>query len=290
MYFPQINTRNFVSKFLLLLLVYNCLICLLLNSQSVQCSTNVTLMESLSSSSPATTTPIPPLSKNDNSLSNSSSSSVTTTKSEIPTTTISLIKNRENQGKIAGYDNDDDESTGPEVATEKSTTKITDDNKKDSDFDHDDADEDDDDYEEENGDGNGNEDDGEGPVVGCDGKLSSFVRSFSFSSLVAEDYANLSDYVKLHGAHGHYKTVQDTISVTERITKWITRLRNTKDYSDAVAYVGSLVMDMMYDAEVGPQCLADFQTVLSSAREGHDWPLMCKCDKVFIVVSISPCF
>ena len=118
----------------------------------------------------------------------------------------------------------------------------------------------------------------------CDGRLSTFVRSFDGSSLLPDDYEILAD--RMHSLnyssndrlnYNQIHHINDTLAILERLGKIVEKLRSNKDLSDTVLYIGSVLMDKAYEAKVPAECLADLATIGNALRNMEPWAFKCVC-------------
>ena len=117
------------------------------------------------------------------------------------------------------------------------------------------------------------DDEEDGGCDSCDGKMSSFVRSFEGSAYLPDDIEEVTEFMHKNGAYGHSKNINDTMAVMDRLNVYMEKLKKNKDMTDTIMYVSSVLSDRMYEAQVSSQCMADFMAVGTGIQNIQIWSL-----------------
>ena len=138
--------------------------------------------------------------------------------------------------------------------------------------------------EEENDDDDDEEGDDE-DSSSCDGRLSTFVRTFDGASFLPDDYEHLSEVFSKHGPYRHHKRLEDMLETLNRLWKMAEKVQDNKDLKDTGLYVSSVLSDKLYEAEVSAQCTADLIAIGGGLQALQPWAFKCKKEKNFFCFS-----
>lgn len=110
---------------------------------------------------------------------------------------------------------------------------------------------------------------------GCDGRISSFVRSFDSTDFLPDDYEEISDSIHQKDLYRQIHHINDTLALGQRLFDYGQKLKANKDIESTVLYLSSVFMDKIYAAQISAQCSADLLNVLTGIRNQELWALKC---------------
>ena len=112
----------------------------------------------------------------------------------------------------------------------------------------------------------------------CDGRLSSFVRTFDTSSVLPDDYEQVSETMHNVDIYRQINHINDTIALVQRMIDYGTKLKSNKDIESTILYATSVMMDRIFAAQISPQCQADLMNVMNGIKDQQLWAYKCKFD------------
>mgnify|MGYP007002807133 CR=1 FL=1 len=112
--------------------------------------------------------------------------------------------------------------------------------------------------------------------------LSSFLRSFKLAPFLPDDYRRVTKSMDLGNEdrpgniYNRVNSFNDTLKLVDRLLAYGEKVAENEDFQDAVKYLTTTVIDMMYAVRVTPECQVDLMRIAEAAREKQLWAWRCK--------------